>query len=99
MNTTITKESIDKIQAIFMHLQLVDGRGVQKYDPLEEHRAGIVIAKELTYGQEAKEVYCHAAKITPWLKRIWDKRKKEIPYQAFEIYIPEAAVWRLGFRV
>lgn len=94
----ITYETIKKIHAIFIHLQ-IGNSSTQRYDPLEEYRKHIVIAKELNNAMAATEIYCNTEKFTAWHKRIWTKRQKEISHTAFCEWMEEGKVWRVGFRV
>lgn len=93
----ITKETIDKIELIFRHMQLVE-MGVQEYNPLEEYRMRRTIKKGMPHTLEGKLAYCHAVKLTDWHLKIWNKRHTEIPHAAFILWIPEAKVYRIGFK-
>lgn len=94
----ITKENIDTIHLIFSHMQVVSNYPTQAYDALQEYRQFIVIAKGLKADMSASEVYCHVTRLTPWQKKIFDKRKKEIPHTSFIEYYEKSGVYRVGFR-
>lgn len=94
---SIDKETIDKIQSIFMHMQICGRDSVQTYDPSEEYRKHILIGKGKQNNMSAEEVYCNTEKFTAWHKRIWEKRKKEIPFTAYCEWMEEGKVWRVGF--
>lgn len=81
----IDKTDIDKIHHIFLHLQLVNKNSIQKFDQDNPYRQRVLIGSNLD-NFRADEVYCHAVKLTPWHHRIWEKRKKEIPFRAFIVY-------------
>lgn len=93
----IDKTYIDKIHHIFLHLQLVNRNSIQRYDPDTPYRQRVMIGETLHPNYTADEVYCHAVKLTAWHHRIWEKRKKEIPFRAFLIYIEKEGVYRIGF--
>lgn len=94
----ISQEAIQKIQSIFIHLQIGGRDSIQFYDPADEYRKNITIGKGLKINREATEVYCHTEKFTAWHRKIWDKRKGTIPHIAFCEWMDEAKVWRVGFR-
>lgn len=80
-----------------MHMQLLDTAPVQQYQPEDEYRKGVLIGKIYRHDLSADMVYCHVAKLTPWQNRIFEKRKKEIPYRPFLKHYPEHGVYRIGF--
>jgi hypothetical protein len=94
----ITWDSIQKIQSLFIHLQIGGSDSIQEYDPSDEYRKNRTIGKGLRINQSAGEVYCHTEKFTAWHKKIWEKRKKEIPHTAVLEFLEEEKVWKVGFR-
>lgn len=94
----ISGEEIDRIYDIFRHLQLVSFYSTQLYNPDEEYRRGIVIAKGMRYDRSADEVYCNASTFNKWHKRIWDKRKKEIGHPSYLEILNDGSGWRIGFK-
>lgn len=95
----ITHETIEKIHAIFMHLQVCGQMPPQRYNPEEEYRTGILIANGLNYKGDAAEVYCNTIVFNKWHAKIWEKRKKEIPHPAYLELLDNGAGWRIGFKM
>lgn len=94
----ISWETIQKIQSIFMHLQIGGRDSIQFYDTADEYRRYITIGKGLKINSSAKEVYCHTDKLTAWHRKIWDKKKGSIPHIAFCEWMEEGKVWRIGYK-
>lgn len=94
----ITHETLEKIHAIFMHLQTAGQTPPQIYNPDEEYRKGILIVKNLKQNGNVTEAYCNSDKFNKWHMKIWEKRKKEIPHHGYIEILPDGTGWRIGFK-
>lgn len=96
----ISNETIAKIEVLFRHLQMNDCPAVQKYDPTQEHRTYCVFAIGLDWKRNCKTAYINfpIEKLRSWHLKNWEKRKKEIPHEAFTQEFANEGVIRFGFR-
>lgn len=95
----ITDETIEKIESIFSFIQVTELRTVQRYDPMQEYRQHCVFAVDWKFGScEKIYVNIEAGKFTPWRKKMFDKRKKDIPHNEFIEFVPEHNIIRIGFK-
>ena len=96
----ISNETVAKIEALFRHLQMNDSPAVQQYDPKQEFRTFCLFAIGLDWKRNCKTAYLNFPndKIRPWHLKNWEKRKKEIPHEAFIQEFANEGVIRFGFR-
>lgn len=93
-------ETLNKIRAIFPHLQFMQSSAtIQTYNPFHHQRCFVPIVPELNWKLEAEYVYINVPyeKVNKFKLRIWEKRKKEIKHDSYMIEFPEDNVVRFGF--
>lgn len=97
----ITWETLNKIEDIFGHMQLLDCRSVQVYDPLQELRPYCVFVKGFASDRSATEAFINfpADRIRIWHMRIWNKRKKQVPHQNYVTEFSGHNIIRFGFTI
>lgn len=95
----INESDFKAIELLFTYIVKSRVWPVQKYDPLEENRPNIMIAKGLTYRDAGfcSEVYVNLQKLTDWQRKHFSSRAQKIMPNRW--YIEDINnITRIGFR-
>ncbi|RWX03379.1 hypothetical protein [Flavobacterium cerinum] len=97
----MTENEIKLAERIFYHVIKANINPVQKYDPIDEFRPLMMIAKGLVYKDDnyCSEIYVNLHSLSDWQKKIFLKRSgKELPGRCYIEEYPDKKIVRIGFK-